>query len=145
MTEKKNSEGLKFILKLDMAANDENKLLQLAREAIAESHDQRTFLQRSGQDLRVNPTSINLGAAIGTGHAMMNTNLSTNDKLNMVINKYLKLTIEKNPKISKEKALDKFCKDFAAAHPEQYGVKKENTQQSQGLNPLLLRNQARGY
>jgi len=122
MTDKKNSEGLKFILKLDMCANDEKKLVQLAGEAITDSHDKRTFSERRNQDLRVNPTSINLGAAIGTGHAMMNNNLSTNDKLYMIINKYLKLAQQKNPKISKDKALEHFCKDFANSFPAEFGA-----------------------
>ena len=101
MTDKRNIEGVKFILKLDMSADDERKLVQLAKEAIDDSHDKRTFLERKNQDLRVNPTSINLGAAIGSGHAMMNNNLSTNDKLYMVMNKYIKLMQQKSPKITK--------------------------------------------
>lgn len=126
MTDTKKNEGLRFILKLDMAADDERKLVQLAREIIDNSHDKRTFLERKNQDLQVNPTSINLGAAIGASHAMMNNNLSTNDKLYMVMNKYLKLTLQKNPKTSKDKALERFCKAFATDFPQQYGIKKSN-------------------
>jgi hypothetical protein len=127
MTDNKKADGLRFILKLDIMADDERKLVQLAREIIDDSHDKRTFLERKNQDLQVNPTSINLGAAIGASHAMMNNNLSTNDKLYMVMNKYLKLALQKNPKASKDKALERFCKDFAAAFPKEYGMKPKNT------------------
>ena len=123
MTDKKNAEGLKFILKLDMMADDEKKLVQLAKEAIDDSHDKRTFLERKSQDLRVNPTSINLGAAIGSSHAIMNNNLSTNDKLYMVMNKYIKLMQQKNPKTTKDKALESFCKVFSTEFPNEYGIK----------------------
>ena len=139
MTDKKNPEGLKFILKLDMCANDEKRLVQLAGEAIAASHDKRTFSERRNQDLRVNPTSINLGAAIGTGHAMMNNNLSTNDKLYMIMNKYLKLAQQKNPKISKDKALEHFCKDFAASFPMEYGAEKKAQRTVEIRNLMAMR------
>ncbi len=135
MTNEKKAEGLKFILKLDMAADDERKLVQLARDAIIDSHDKRTFLERKNQDLQVNPTSINLGAAIGMSHAMMNNNISTNDKLYMVINKYFKLALQKNPKTSKEKALEHFCKRFADMFPQEYGEKQ---QKINSVNMTLL-------
>jgi hypothetical protein len=138
MTDKRNIEGVKFILKLDMSADDERKLVQLAKEAIDDSHDKRTFLERKNQDLRVNPTSINLGAAIGSGHAMMNNNLSTNDKLYMVMNKYIKLMQQKSPKITKEKALDNFCKIFAAEFPNEYGI-KNIPNRSIGLNEAIIK------
>ena len=138
MTDKKNAEGLKFILKLDMLADDEKKLVQLAKEAIDDSHDKRTFLERKNQDLRVNPTSINLGAAIGSGHAMMNNNLSTNDKLYMVMNKYIKLMQQKNPKITKDKALDNFCKVFSTEFPNEYGLKPTQRKPVE-LNMVMLK------
>ncbi|MBQ8481865.1 MAG: hypothetical protein IJ532_04975 [Alphaproteobacteria bacterium] len=138
MTDKKNTEGLKFILKLDMMADDEKKLVQLAKEAIDDSHDKRTFLERKNQDLRVNPTSINLGAAIGSSHAIMNNNLSTNDKLYMIMNKYIKLVQQKNPKMTKDKALDNFCKVFSAEFPNEYGVKTIE-RCSVDLNKVMLK------
>lgn len=139
MTDKKNSEGLKFVLKLDMCANDEKKLVQLAGEAIADSHDKRTFSERRNQDLRVNPTSINLGAAIGTSHAMMNNNLSTNDKLYMIMNKYLKLAQQKNSKISKDKALEHFCKDFANSFPVEFGAERKTQRTPEIKNLIAMR------
>lgn len=137
MTTKKNAEGIKFIFKLDAATNDEKKLVELAKEAIEQSHDKRTFSERKNQDLRVNPTSINLGAAIGGSHAMMNTNLSTNDKLYMVMNKYIKLAQQKNPKISKDKALERFCTDFARTFPKEYGHKEPQQIQSEVLKAMI--------
>lgn len=141
METKRSAEGLKFILKLDMLGDDEKKLVQLAKEVIDESHDKRTFAERRNQDLQVNPTSINLGAAIGASHALMKNNLSTNDKLYMVMNKYLKLALQKNPKASKDKALERFCNDFATAFPKEYGA-KETAQKNSSLN-FVLKNRGR--
>ena len=119
-----NTEKSDFIKRLKQATEDEDKLIQLAKEAIEESHDKRTFLERKNQDLSVNPTCINLGATIGIGHAIMNNNLSTKDKLYMIMDRYIKLALQKNHKASKDKALERFCKDFANAFPKEYGIKK---------------------
>lgn len=125
MTDKKNSEGLEFILKLDVSANDEKKLVQLAKEAICDdTHDKRTFLERKNRDLHCNPYSINIGSIIATAHAMVNNDFSTKDKLYMVMQKYINLAQQNNPKISKEKALENFQHDFATAFPKEYGISK---------------------
>jgi len=137
MTDNKPSEGLDFMMKLNTASFDEKKLVQLAHSAIVDSHDQRTFLEREGKDLRVNPTSINLGATIGMGHAILNHNLSTNDKLNMVMKKYIDLVVRNNPKTTKEEALNSFCKDFAKQYPNEYGKKDNSPSKQTNLNPLL--------
>lgn len=125
MTENKKAEVFKFVSMLHASADNEQALLLLAQNAIATSHDKRTFSERRSQDLRVNPTSINLGSAIGTSHAVMNNNLSTNDKLYMIMNKYIKLITNKNPKMNKDKALDRFCTEFASRFPEEFGAKKK--------------------
>lgn len=119
-----NTEKSDFIKKLKLVAEDENGLIRLAKEAIEQSHDKRTFLERKNQDLSVNPTCINLGATIGIGHAMMNNYLSTKDKLYIIMDRYIKHALQKNARISKDKALERFCKDFAAAFPKEYGIKK---------------------
>lgn len=137
MIDNKPSEGLSFMMKLNNAAFDKKELVRLAHEAIMDSHDQRTFVERQGKDLRVNPTSINLGATVGMGHAILNHNLSTNDKLNMVMKKYIDLAVKDNPDISKESALKSFCKDFAKSYPEEYGAKSGEHARQSALNPLL--------
>ncbi|MBR1825966.1 MAG: hypothetical protein IJ770_05205 [Alphaproteobacteria bacterium] len=124
MNEKKNAEGVKFLFRLDQAALDKNKLIDLARNVIDESHDKRSFAERKMQDLRVNPTSVNLGATIGLGHAITNKNLSTNDKLYMVMHKYIALSLSENPKASKDKVLKRFCHEFAMSFPKEYGIEE---------------------
>lgn len=124
MTEKKNVEGVRFLLRLDQAALDKGKLLDLARSVIDESHDQRSFAERKAQDLTVNPTSVNLGATIGLGHAITNKNLSTNDKLYMILHKYIALSLNENPKASKDKILQRFSREFAMTYPKEYGLEE---------------------
>ena len=144
MLEKKNAEGLKFMFRLDQAALDKSKLISLAHDVIDDSHDKRTFFERQVQDLRVNPTSINLGATIGLGHAVTNKNLSTNDKLYMVMHKYISLSLSENPKTSKDKALKRFCHEFAMSYPEEYGVNRHNKSvNQQPLNLSLIAMQTR--
>ena len=79
-----------------------------------------------------------MGAAIGKSHAVMNNNLSTNDKLYMVMNKYIKLIQQQNPKITKEKALADFCKTFAADFPAEFGLTSHSTQ-SLSLNAVIMK------
>lgn len=121
MTENKIADGLKFLLKLDMSSYSENMLLQLANDAINGSHDKRTFVERRGRDLLVNPTSVHLCSVIATGHAMTNSNLSTKDKLYMIMDRYVELAVRKKPKMSKDKALNNFCEEFAEKFPQAYG------------------------
>lgn len=144
MTDKKNIESVKFLFELNSCADNEEKLVQLAGEAVVKSHDKRTFVERKNQDLSVNPASINLGAAIAKSHALMNHNLSTNDKLYMIMHKYLNAVLQKNPKASKDKALERFCADFAAKFPKEYGV-KQNIQPALNVNTVMaLRQHGRG-
>ena len=135
MVEKKNTEGLKFILRLNMVADDKDKLVLLAKQAVDESHDKRTFTERKNQDLRVNATSIKLGATIADAHVMLNNNLSTNDKLYKIMDRYINLVSEKH-KITKDEALKHFCKDFANKFPQEYGK-----EQGVILNPMFLKKQ----
>ena len=120
---KNNSKGFEFIQRLQVS-DDENKLVRLAKEAIDESHDQRTFLERKNKDLRFNPCGVNIGNVIAIGHAMANNDFTTKDKLYMVLEKYINLVQQKNPLTSKDKALERFEHNFAAAFPKEYGVKE---------------------
>lgn len=119
-----NPEKPDFIKKLEQVGEDEKALIRLAKEAINESHDKRTFLERKNRDIRFNPCGIAIGNAIATGHAMANSVFTTKDKLYMVMKKYIDLTIQKKPKISKDEALNKFCRDFAAEFPKEYGIQR---------------------
>lgn len=140
MTENKTSEGLKFLMKLDMSAHSEKMLLQLAKDAIDESHDKRTFIERKGRDLLVNPSSVGLYAAIGKGHAISNANISTNDKLYMVMDSYIKLAKEHNPNVNKDKVLDRFCRAFAERFPLEYeGKVVANKAEQNQTNYYVLR------
>ena len=86
MTDNTPSVGLTFKLRLDSIVSSTEDLVKLAKETMDVSHDHRTFSEREGKDLIVNPTSIKVGATIGMGRAIMNKNLSTNDKLYMIMN-----------------------------------------------------------
>lgn len=124
MAEKKNPKNANFLHGLyDAVANaDKDKLLSLAGDAIDKSHDGRSFAQRRSRDLSVNSASISMGATFGLGHAMMGADLSTKDKLNMVMDAYINLSIGNNAKASKDRALAKFCQEFAEKYPRQFGV-----------------------
>ena len=115
-------ESMNFYIKLKSCSEDKGLLLRMAAEAIAFSHDKRTLAQRRNQDLQFNPTSINLGSTIGTIRAFHKQNLSTNDKLCMIINKYINLETKNNPKFNKNKALDNFDREFAEQYPKQHGA-----------------------
>lgn len=112
-----------FIFKLGAAAKDKDSLLQLARDVIDESHDKRTFDERRKQDLYANPTSIKLGSLVGLRKAITNKNLSTNDKLYMILQNYITLATANN-RTSPDNALKHFCKDFAAKYPKEFGANK---------------------
>lgn len=168
MADNINSENLKFLLKLDQAAAmaakknprdaaflrtlcravisaDKDSLLSLAREAIDESHDGRSFSQRRSRDLIVNPASISMGATFGLGHALMGANLSTKDKLYMVMNEYINLSVGHNAKASKDRALAKFCHDFAEKYPREFGAENaaENKMTLKNSNNFGMMKQSR--
>ena len=117
-----SNDSRNFLMKLNGCASDKKLLLRMAAEAIAHSHDHRTLAQRRSQDLQFNPTSINLRACIGKIHALNNQNLSTNDKLCMVINEYINLEIKDNPKTHKDTALEHFNQQFLNLYPQQHGA-----------------------
>ncbi len=134
MSEDKKAEGLRFIFRLDLASTEKGKLLELARDSIRESHSHRTFSDR--KDLLLNPDTLHINSAYATGHAIMNANFSTNDKLYMIMHRYVSLVSKENPKMSQAKALEKFRADFAAAYPQEFGAKAE-PQKANG-NQILL-------
>jgi len=120
MVENKKAEGLKFLLKLDQASAEKGKLLELARDAVRESHDHRAFSNR--KELITNPDSLDINAAFARSHALMNANFSTNDKLYLIMKRYVELAAKENPRMSKGRALADFCHEFAAAFPQEYGA-----------------------
>ena len=143
MDENAKAGGSGFIFKLSAAAKNKDSLLQLACDAINESHDKRTFAERRKQDLYVNPTSIKLYELAGLRKAITNKNLSTNDKLYMIMQNYINLLTAGNH-TSPENALKHFCKDFAAKFPKEFGVNKaENANINQPLN-LVMRSRGNG-
>lgn len=152
MTENKKAEGKSFLSKLDQASADKGKLLELARDTIRESHNKLTFLGR--KDLSVKSISLHIRAAFAERKANVNSpEFSSNDRLYMIMQKYVELSKSNNPKVSEEKALNDFCKDFAAAYPKEYGVKSEQrsadvqkaADKSKNIIPLLLRQSAQSH
>ncbi|MBQ7633090.1 MAG: hypothetical protein IJS88_03145 [Alphaproteobacteria bacterium] len=134
MTEKKDSEGLKFLFRLDLAGADQDKLLELARASIEESKTHRTFSER--KELITNPDSLKVNAARAHIKAMVSTDLSTNNKLYMIMERYVEIDEKKHPTTPRHKALDKFFNDFAKKYPTEYGAAKvehKNTNQPIGL------------
>lgn len=117
-----SNDSMQFYTKLKDCSENKDSLLKMAAEAIAFSHDKRTLAQRRSQDLQFNPTSINLASTIGTIRAFHKQNLSTNDKLCMIINKYIGLAIKDNPKLNKPKALEDFDCEFAKRYPNMHGA-----------------------
>lgn len=143
MVENKKAEGLKFLLKLDQASAEKGKLLELARDAVRESHNHSTFSMR--KDLITNPNSLDINAAFARSHAMMNANFSTNDKLYLIMQRYVLLAEKETPRVSKAKALDRFIKEFAAAYPQEYGVQTTaKTAEKPVSMPLNLMLRSRG-
>ncbi|MBR6355619.1 MAG: hypothetical protein IKR92_02075 [Alphaproteobacteria bacterium] len=144
MAENKKAEGLKFLVKLNQASAEPGKLLELARDSIRESHDHRTFSGRS--DLIVNADALDINKAYAYGHAVMNANFSTNDKLYLIMYRYVQLAVKDNPLTSKAKALAHFCKEFAAAYPQEYGVKsKQKVDDKSKAAPLLMMKSAQNH
>ena len=167
MADKINPESLKFLLKLDQAAAmaekktpkdaaflralyravlgaDKEQLVSLASDVIDKSHDGRSFSERRSRDLIVNPASIGMGATFGLGHALMGANLSTKDKLYMVMNEYINLSVGGNAKASKDRALAKFCHEFAEKYPRQFGAENAENKMPLKMNGgLNMVNQSR--
>ena len=126
-----------FIERLEQASKDKALLVKLANDVVCESHDHRTFSQR--KDLIKNADTLCINAAYALTK-MRSPDFSTNDRLYMIMNRYVGIATKENPKLSRSKALDGFIKEFAASYPQAYGSRQqeaENTSQKQ-LNPLLL-------
>lgn len=129
MVDSTKAEGLKFMFNLNQASDDKDKLLELAQTALRESHSKRTFVERCGKDL--NLLSLDLGATVGHMHVLTNKEVSTKDKLYMIIKRYVALTQKDNSKTSEKKAIDSFCSELQKRYPQEYGaetrVKTTNT------------------
>lgn len=143
MVENRKSEGLNFLLCKLPAANDKNKLVELAHETLCMSHSKRTFMERRSKDL--NLLALGLGERIGRIHAMTNTVVTTNDKLYLIIKKYVDLEQRNSPKISEKTAIDNFCKELRERCPKEYGVEhKEKVSERQPFNLIMKSAKSRG-
>ena len=150
MVENKKAEGLKFLMKLDSASAEKGKLLELARDTIRESHDHRTFSGR--KDLIINADSLDINRAYAWGHAVLNANFSTNDRLYLIMDRYVKLDTKGNPRASKAKALARFRAEFAKTYAQEYGIKSEpkmtdlhKTEEKSNITPLLMMKSAQNH
>ncbi len=123
MVENRTNKRSSFIFELGAAADDKDKLLKLAHDAIVESpsSDKPSFVER--KDLNKSPDSLEMNARWALLKAMTSSNLSTNNKLYLIMERYVLLQEKQHPKISRAKALENFFKDFAAQYPKEYGVK----------------------
>ncbi len=135
MTENKNAEGLKFLLKLDLAGANQDKLLELAHTSIAESKSHRTIKER--KDLITNSDALEINAARARIKAMVSTDLSTNNKLYLIMERYVKIAENQHPKISHHKALDEFFTKFSQKYPDDYGIAKQQLTEQKNQNQIL--------
>lgn len=151
MTENKKAEGLEFLLrKLNPAANDKDKLVDLAHEAICSSHTKRTFTERRGKGLDL--LSLNLGEARARIHLMANREFTTDDKLYFIIKRYVDLAQKENPRTSEKSAINEFCTEFQKRYPKEYGAKSEQRSadvqkaaDKSNIAPLLMMKSAQNH
>jgi len=145
MVDNKTIKRPSFIFELGAVADDKDKLLELARGAIAESHDHRTFAER--KDLIKNADCLDINARRALLKAMTSTNLSTNNKLYLIMERYVELEEKKHPKASRAKALDKFFEEFAAKYPQEFGIDGAEKRQVRGVpagNYVMQRDSGNG-
>ena len=145
MVEKKGPEGIRFICRLDRATVEADGLLKLAHDVIDESHDHRTFDER--RELIKNADGLKVNAAVAQFKAMSGTDLSTNNKLYMIMERYVELEEKKHPKASRAKALDKFFEEFAAKYPQEFGIDGAEKRQVRGIpagNYVMQRDSGNG-
>jgi len=141
MADNKTVKRPSFIFELGAAADDKDKLLKLAHDAIVESpsHDKPTFVDR--KDLNKSADSLEMNARWALLKAMTNTHLSTNNKLYLIMERYVQMQEKQHPKISRAKALDNFFRDFAESYPREYGAadaqKTADKNDKQILNYIL--------
>lgn len=136
MVENKHAEGLKFMFRLDQASADKDKLLELAHTTLCESHSKRTFTDRCGKDL--NLLSLDLGETQARIHILANKEVSTKDKLCMIIKRYVVLSQKDNPRISEKRAIDNFCSELQKRYPKEYGVEpKDKAAVKQPFNLMM--------
>ena len=129
MNENKKSEGKEFKERLANADN-KSKLVELARDSIIHSHDKRAFSER--KELITASGGLHLRSVYALGRSET-PEFSTNDRLYMIMYKYMMMSVKNNPLASdsaKEKAIIQFKKDFAEKYPQEYGI-KSNVQTKQ--------------
>lgn len=108
-TVKKLTGGQKFMAELENAAQSKEDMLRLAGETIRKSHSKRTFVER---DLPVHETALNMRATYAAMNAYTRKDLSTDQRLILIKQKYQKL------------GFGDFDKDFKKAYPDEYGLKQ---------------------
>ena len=141
MIENKKADGLKFLLKLDPAANNKDKLVDLAHEAICSSHTKRTFAERRGKGLDL--LSLNLGEMQARIHVMAGREFTTNDKLYLIIKRYVNLVQKENPRTSEKSAINEFCSALQKRYPKEYGSEAQD--KSAVKQPLLMMKSAQNH
>ena len=119
MTEinKQQNKSKKFVAELMEAEKNKDSLLMLARDVLRMSHTQRSYNERK---LPEDQTAINMHATFAIAGAMRGKDLSTDQRLILIKQRYQK------------QGYGDFDKDFKKAYPEEYGARSTN------LSPLAL-------
>ncbi len=103
MAEKKKTDGQKFLEEMTAAADDKSKLLELASRVIQNSPSKRNLKDRK---LPENETAVKMRAAVAKLHALQGRDVSTDEKLLMIADKYGAQT---------------FKSAFKIRYPQEYG------------------------
>ena len=103
----KENGSKKFITEL-LAARDKEGLLLMAHNALENSHTKRSYKER---DIPETPVALNMKATYAIAGAMRGKDLSTDQRLILIKQRYQKL------------GFGDFDKDFKKAYPQDYSRK----------------------
>ena len=127
-TKKKLTSGKIFMARVEIATKKgKESLLDLAATTIRNSHSERTYFER---ELPKSQTALNMRATYATMNAYTGKELSTDQRLILIKQRYQKA------------GYGDFDKDFAKAYPQEYGKEKTHTH---ALNMPLNRRQTQRY
>ena len=103
----KKNESQKFVAEL-LAARDKESLLLMARNVLIKSHTKRGYVER---DIPESPVALNMKATYAIAGAMRGKELSTDQRLTLIKQRYQK------------HEFGDFDKDFKKAYPQEYAGK----------------------
>ena len=127
-TKTKLTSGQWFMARLEVSSRDKDALLKLAAVTINNSHTKRSYFER---ELPTNQTALNMRATYAAFNAATKKDLSTDQRLILVKQRYQKA------------GYGDFDKDFAKAYPKEFG--KDKTKAKELNSALVARHQASRY